>query len=146
MASGNYMSKTSSIQDIIDYGKKLDISHSKLHIKSNFLDDKGDNIIINYTSILDKYYDLVMKSVITYSMTDDEYIKYVYRPKTLSYDLYNTVELWSAILRINNLFSAAQFNKQVVKVFSTDIFEIINEILILEEKAIKENNKAVYGK
>lgn len=134
-----------TISGIIDYGNSLDISHSKLHFKG-FAPSNGRQIIINYTSVLDKYFDLITKNLTVYTMTDLDFQKYKFQPKLLSYDMYGTTELWSAILKVNNLFSASQFTQQTINIFNSQIFEILNEILILEAPEIKKNNSEIYKK
>lgn len=131
-------SRTGTIEGAINYGKKQAISHSKLHFKTK-IDSGGVSIIVNTNSIMDKYWDLITIAAITRTFTDNEHDKYKYQPKLLSYDLYNTTELWSAILKINNIFSATQFDGKTVKVFDERIFAILNEILILEDIEIKKN-------
>ena len=139
-------SQTATIQDLVQFGKSLDLSHSKLHTKTSFLTDAGDKIIINYTSILDKYYDIIKKNTTIVDMTDEELNKYRFQPKRFCMDFYNTPELWSLLLRINNMTSTTQFDQKKIKVFTSNIFDILNEILILEESAIRENNDQVYKK
>lgn len=136
--------RTSTIPDLIEYGKELAISHSTLHLKSSFTEG-GDTIIINYTSILDNYMPVLEQYIEDMELTDAEYQKYRFQPKLLSLDLYGTLELWSAILRINNITSITQFTLTNLKVFTENIFDVINEILILEEGAIKKNKDDVYG-
>ena len=67
------------------------------------------------------------------------YEKYKFKPKSLSMDLYGTTELWSAILRINDIISISEFSLKKIRLFTTDILSVLNEVLILEEGNIKEN-------
>lgn len=137
--------QASTIQRLVDYGNGLDISHGKLHTKATFTDSSGDKIIINYMSILDKYRDLINLHTTRVNFTEAEQMKYRYQPKRLSMDLYQTPELWSSILQINNIISTAEFTPKSLLVFTPDIFDVLNEILILEDTYIKENNAQVYG-
>lgn len=135
-----------TIESLIEAGKALDISHDKLHSKAFFIDNNKNRIITNYTSLLDKYSDHIAKFIVTVELTDLEFEKYRFQPKLLCYDYYGTTELWSHILRINNLTSVTQFTKQKIKMFTEDIFDIINEIFILEEDTITKNRLEAYGK
>ena len=133
------ITKCSSIDDMIDYGKTLTISHDKLYLKNKIIDSEGNTTIFNYSSLLDKYIDNLKPYIVDITLTDEEYKKYMYQPKTLSFELYNTTELWSIILKINNILSISEFNLKKLKLFTMDIFKVINEILILEEENIKTN-------
>lgn len=135
--------KCNTISELVDYSKSLNISHSKIHIKGKFVDNNGNSIIMNYESLLNKYRDFLGKIIITRTLTDAEYAKYKFQPKLMSFELYGTTELWSSILSINNLTSASEFTMQKLKLFTYDIFDVINEILILEDDEIKANNAEV---
>lgn len=137
------LQKCNTITELVDYSKSIAISHSKMHIKSKISDSSGNNIIMNYESLLNKYRDYLQKIIITRTLTDIEYAKYKFQPKLMSFELYGTTELWSSILSINNLTSASEFTLQKVKLFTYDIFDVINEILILEDDEIKANNAEV---
>lgn len=135
----------SNMESLIKAGKNLDISHEKMHLKAFFIDKENNKIIINYTSLIDKYYDFIKKIIIDYEMTDEEFIKYKFQPKRFCMDMYGTTELWSTLLRINNMVSAIQFTNKKIKAFTQDIFDVLNEILILEDDRLKSNRIEVYG-
>lgn len=135
----------SNMETLIKAGKNLDISHEKIHLKAFFTDKENKKIIINYTSLIDKYQDFMSKIIIDYEMTDEEFIKYKFQPKKFCMDMYGTTELWSTLLRINNMVSALQFTNKKIKAFTQDIFDVLNEILILEDDKLKSNRIEVYG-
>lgn len=132
----------STIDDHIAYGQSLEVSHANLHLKATFKSN-NNKIIINYSSLLDKYMDYLQAIIETVKLSDEDYIKYKFQPKRLCYDMYGSVDLWSSILRINNLTSATQFTSQTIKVFSTDIFNVLNEIINIERDAIEENKQQI---
>lgn len=138
--------QTADMETLIKAGQDLAISHSTLHYKATFKRADGDKVILNYSALIDRYYDYLQKIIVEIELTDEEIIKYRFQPKKLSFDFYGTTELWSSILRINNIASATQFTKQKVKMFTEDIFDVLNEIMILEEDAIEENKILAYGR
>lgn len=133
------ITKCSSIEDMIEYGKMLEISHDKLHLKHKIIGSDGNPIIVNYSQLIDKYLDNLTPYIEEVTLSEEEYLKYKFQPKTLSLDIYNTTELWSLILKINNILSVSQFDIKTLKLFTMDIFRVLNEILILEEDNIKTN-------
>jgi len=128
-----------TIEELVLYGNSLDISHNKLHLKASFSDSSNNILIFNYSSLVEKYKYFLEKYTKNIEFSDIEYEKYKFKPKSLSVDLYGTTELWSAILRMNNVLSISQFSLKKIKLFTTNILSVLNEIMILEENNIKEN-------
>lgn len=131
----------STIQDLIEYGDALPISNEKLHYKKVMTMPDNTKIVINFLSVLDKYYDILLDQSVNVILSDDEYARYKYKPKLLCYEVYNNMDLTPLILRINNMLSVTEFTKKEIRMFKTDITSFINEILILEDTNI--NNNAV---
>lgn len=139
--------RTSNITDIIKFGNSLDISHSKFHQKTSFVDDNANKIIMNYNSFINTYYDLMLKNTQVMTLNDQEYNMYRFQPKRLSLELYDTTELWSCLMMVNHITSITEFDLKEPIVFEQDtIFDILNEILILEDSNIKKNKEEIYGK
>ena len=59
-------------------------------------------------TIPNKSLDELLKAIDLY---DDELSLYKYKPKKLSLDLYDTTELWSVLLELNNMYSVIDFCK-----------------------------------
>ena len=132
-------STISTIEEQIDYGMDTPLSNSIMHMKEKFK-DKNDRVIVHCaTPLITKYWDIIQNYVVDIELTEDEFLKYARRPRLLSLDKYETIELWASILLINNMVSPVQFNKRKIKMFTTDILEILEELLILEEGNIKLN-------
>jgi hypothetical protein len=133
-------SNISTIEEQIDYGIETPLSNSIMHMKEKFK-DKNDRVIVHCaTPLITKYWDIIQNYVVDIELTEDEFIKYARRPRLLSLEKYETIELWASILLINNMVSPVQFNKRKIKMFTTDILEILEELLILEEGNIKLND------
>nr|DAI10035.1 MAG TPA: hypothetical protein [Caudoviricetes sp.] len=133
-------SNISTIEEQIDYGMDTPLSNSIMHMKEKFK-DKNDRVIVHCaTPLITKYWDIIQNYVVDIELTEDEFLKYARRPRLLSLDKYETIELWASILLINNMVSPVQFNKRKIKMFTTDILEILEELLILEEGNIKLND------
>ena len=132
-------STISTIGEQIDYGMDTPLSNSIMHMKEKFK-DKNDRVIVHCaTPLITKYWDIIQNYVVDIELTEEEFLKYARRPRLLSLDKYETIELWASILLINNMVSPVQFNKRKIKMFTTDILEILEELLILEEGNIKLN-------
>ena len=136
------LSDCTVISDFKEYIDNVDISHQKIFLKS-IIESPNGNLIVNHTSLANKYFEYIKPAILDVELTDKELQKYRYSPKKLSLDLYGTVELWGLILQINNMTSATEFNTKKIKVFTNRIFTLLNEIFILESEKIQDNNKTV---
>ena len=136
------INRCTTISDFKTYIDNVDISYPKVFIKT-LIDTTNGTLIVNYTSFMNKYYDYINSVTTNVILTDKELIKYKFRPKMLCMDLYNTVELWGLLLAVNNMTSITEFNRSKIKVFTTDIFSILNEIFILEKEKIINNNQLI---
>ena len=127
-----------TLSSLVKYGKKLALSHSALHIKSK-LTFNVTNVIVNYHSYIDEYMDFIKPILIKYTLTDSEYEKYIYQPKLFCLDNYGEAELWSILLKVNNMTSIMEFDRKDLVLFTDEIFDILSEILILESDDIRDN-------
>lgn len=88
--------------------------------------------------VTDDYYPELKAKCVRVHLSDDDIMKYKYRPKMLAYDIYDNTELYYVILRVNDLYNVKDFNlskkyiylpsKKVLKEFLADIhnFDIRN--------------------
>ena len=137
MATSNYIRTT--IQNIIDHGKHLKINNSELSLKHVMNNSANEKFIINISNLFEKYYELLLDNTVIVVLTDEEYLKYRFKPKVLSYDLYGTMELHYMLLRLNHVYSVTNFDFKEVRVFNTNILSLLNEIMILENEEFIEN-------
>lgn len=141
------LTRCNTIDDCVQYGKDLELSHSKLFIKTPIAIGEDKLIISNYTSILTQYMDYIRGSLVDYTISDEDMMVFKYKPKYFCLQMYGTMELWSLLLRVNNMTSIMDFKKKNIKIFNELlIFDIINEILILEKDRIEKNNDEVEKK
>jgi 5-methylcytosine-specific restriction endonuclease McrBC GTP-binding regulatory subunit McrB len=89
--------------------------------------------------LLSKYRDLINSVTKNLELSDKEFSRYKFKPKTLSYDLYETTELWYLLLFINNMTSVTQFNRQKIKVI--DPYEIDNIIYVIQNENYRKQKK-----
>ncbi len=135
--------KEYTITDYIKTYNEDSISFSTLHLKEVNTLSSSDKIVLLSDSILDKYDDVLKKYITTKTLTNEEYRKYQYNPKYLSYDLYGTTELWFLILHANQLYSITQFHINPIKIYTSDILKIIESILNLEKNIIDSNEDGI---
>lgn len=132
----------STITSQINEGKSIKISNARLN-NQKVLTTHGDKLVINFQSLLTKYWYHLRKRITTLVFTDKQYRQYRFRPKTLSYDLYGTIEFATPLMQINNVTSISEFDLKIVKIFNPDIRDFFNEILNKEKARIQSNEAEV---
>lgn len=129
----------STIQDVINAGKELKLCNRELSLKSVITNSSDEKFIINITNLFEQYYEILLENTVVVTLTDDEYLKYRFKPKVLSFDLYGTIELHYLLLRLNNVYSVINFDFTELRVFNTNILDLLNEIMILEKDNFTDN-------
>jgi hypothetical protein len=100
----------------------------------------NEKYVVNITNLFEKYYEILLDNTVIVVLTDEEYLKYRFKPKVLSYDLYGTKELHYMLLRLNYVYSVINFDFKELRVFNTNILNLLNEIMILENENYIEND------
>lgn len=132
-----------TIEELIEEGAKEPYSPDKLCYKT-VVTENNKSIVIPTESFIDKYYDIIRNEYAEkMTMTDEDYDKYKYNPKRLSYDSFGTVELWHLILRINNMSSVLEFNKRTIYMVDDLFLEVLDEMITLEEDEKTKNDEEV---
>ena len=124
----------STVTEQVENAEALELSYRIMNpyaiIKDNY---SGVNITVPFSSLTNKYRNLLSQIVTTIELTDSEQEEYIFRPKALSEYLYGTTEFWNDILILNGAFSVIDFKPMNVKVYDPEYFkQYLNEILILE--------------
>ncbi len=129
------MAIPATITELIEWGKNEEISYRNLHTEAYINDLDNDRIIkIPLNDTMSAYRYFLDPYLIEFELHDEELQLYQFKPKSLSYKLYGTTELWALLLMINNCVSKIDFNKKKIKVLDPkNIKSFINEVLILEK-------------
>lgn len=115
---------TYTIEEFIEAGKGVVLTYQNLSLKNHI----GENINFPFKNVFNDYIpDFIHTSVIkTVQLSEDEFIKYKYRPKILSYDIYGTTDLDFVILAINRISTPKDFVHKKIKMISKNH---LNELL-----------------
>lgn len=131
-----------TIQQQVAQGNALAISNANINYHKVLAAD-GDKVVINFESLLTQYRYFLKKHIVILTLTDEQYLNYRFKPKSLSYDLYGTIEMASMLLSINNVVSVSEFDFKKVKVFDSGIKDFINEVLNKEKAKITANKSEI---
>ena len=134
---------TSTIKAMIQNGKEEKMTSNQLSLKTAITNSSGQKFVVNLFNLFEKYYDILLDNTVTVVLTEDEYLKYRFKPKLLSKDLYGSKDLYYLWLRLNNIYTVIEFDFKEIKVFNTNIVSLLNEIMILESENYIENELSV---
>lgn len=139
----NLPENTSTIEEFIDMGACDEITYKNFSILVKFI---GESSVIEYAqdNIIYDYMDELLAKAKDFELSDSDYIKYRYKPKLLSYDIYDTTELYFVILAINGMCSIKDFNKRKIKLlYKSDMMNLLNQIYSAESDYILYNRKHI---
>ena len=131
--------KSYTVEEFVQYQgvSKLNYEDYCLHEKESFLN------IISY-NILDDYLDELKLISKTVELSDTEYIKYLYKPRILAYDIYGDPELFFVILKLNNLCSSKEFNLKKLKLIPKNtLLEVLSLIYNSEKNVLQRNSNTI---
>lgn len=110
--------------------------------------EERDNIQFPVVNLItDDYFDEFKKASVRVELTEDEILKYKYRPKLLSYDIYDNTELYYIILRLNDLYNVKDFNlgkKYLYLIPKAKLKEYLSDVYTQENanaKTFNDNHK-----
>ena len=122
-----------TIEELLDSVDESELNYRSLH-SYIYIKNKGEHIKIPYDSILHNYLPFLKETAVTTDFSDMEKVKYQYKPKSLSYDLYGTTELLSVLLELNNMVSLLDLktDKPILVFDPNEVMELLNEAMIME--------------
>ena len=125
-----------TLTDLIESGKELQLSHRKFNNKIFLYNTKTDETLkLPFNPIVNKYRDFFDDHIVRFELSEEEQREYWYKPKKLSFDYYGSVEYWSILLYVNEVASAIEFTPTKLNlVLKEDILELINELLIIQSR------------
>lgn len=145
MLSTDKIENTYTVEDFIELGKDIDdIQYSKYSILSKASSDVKNPIIYPEHNVIYDYEEEFKKLAEKIEMTEEEFLKYRYKPKLLSYDLYGSTELYFTILFINGTCDIKDFNRKTIKLIKKSyMIELLENIYNAERNYINSNRASI---
>lgn len=131
-----------TLDSFIEQGKEMPLTYSKLCLTE--VDDKG--VIRIVYNLLDDYSEDLEEYLVEVNLTDEEVIKYKYKPKVLAFDAYGKTDYYSFILYFNKLSSIKEFtleSKKIKMMKTNTLAKVLSAILTSENKTIKAYQEAL---
>ena len=137
------MKTINSIQQFISNKPTIGTDYQNMSL----VEEQGNIQFLVVNLITDDYFDEFKKASVRVELTEDEILKYKYRPKLLSYDIYDNAELYYIILRLNDLYNVKDFNlgkKYLYLIPKAKLKEYLSDIYTQENanaKTFNDNHK-----
>lgn len=137
------MKTINSIQQFISNKPTIGTDYQNMSL----VEERGNIQFPVVNLITDDYFDEFKKASVKVELTEDEILKYKYRPKLLAYDIYDNAELYYIILRLNDLYNAKDFNlgrKYLYLIPKPKLKEYLSDIYTQENantKTFNDNHK-----
>lgn len=140
MENNMLMGRDSALKDFITQYSAEEIVFSAFFFQQVLRTNSG-KMLLNFGSLVQKYLPEIKAIKKKVTLSEEEYRKYKFNPKRLSYDIYGTTELWFLILDANELYSTIEFDLRTLYLYKPSIVEKMGRILNLE-KTSKDYNAA----
>ena len=138
--------KTATLEEFVESKTSSFTSYQAFSLVEIINDKTSVPIEFPAYSVLNDYFDEIKALTVDIELSDVEYLKYRYRPKLLSFDLYGNTELGFLILMINDIFSIRDFNLRKLKLIpKTSLSTLLTNIKSAESKFIENYNTAARG-
>lgn len=96
-------------------------------------DSDGIGVVVS-NLFREKYRGVITSYMVKATLTS----KYYYRPKEVSYKLYNTVELWHMLLWLNNMLYISDFCQSQIRIFNPNKLSLLTTIINRESEYLQE--------
>lgn len=137
ISSASKPSNSYTIEQFIALGKNVSVTYDIFSFKE--LLSNGTEISV--LNVINDYMDELSDYIVTVNLSDEEYRKYIYKPKLLCNDVYGNPELYFIIMLINGLVDVKEFTISSIKMLrKDDMNTILSAIYNAEKKYIDDYN------
>lgn len=103
------------IDTFIEDSKKATLSLNNLYDTLLINTENTDHYYrVPWNDFFIKYKNELMDTLQLYSLPETLF----YKPKTLSFELYGTIDLWLALLRANNMKNITEFHLPIIRIYN----------------------------
>lgn len=137
-----------TIDDQAGSAAQLKLTPAQLSMQTVLAITKQTALKLNIRSVFTDYNHYLRRDKCTYVFFTEENARhYMYKPKMLSYDLYNNIEFAQLIMQLNHMKSVSDFTMEKlmdgILVPYTSVKDFFNEVLIKEKLPINRNRAQV---
>lgn len=132
-------SESYTMEQFISLGRKVSLTYDRYSFKE--LLSNGTEISI--LNVVNDYMREIKENSLLVKFSENEYRKYRFKPKILSYDVYGTQDLYYVVLLANGIIDEKEFDFTELLMPTTDTMNTyMSAIYNAEYRYIKEYNSA----
>ena len=123
-----------------------DPSYSNFSFKDEwYYEYLNENLMLTAYNVIGDYMAEIRDYCKPYTMTDEEFLRYKYRPKLFAFDKYDCLELGYMLLFINDMYSFKQFIKKSIIAPSKAAMKLLcQQIFNANKEAISYYNRQIF--
>lgn len=132
-------SESYTMEQFISLGRKVSLTYDRYSFKELL----SNGIEISILNVVNDYMREIKENSLLVKFSENEYRKYRFKPKILSYDVYGTQDLYYVILLANGIIDEKEFDFTELLMPTTDTMNTyMSAIYNAEYRYIKEYNSA----
>lgn len=132
--------ETYTVNQFISLKDSDSITYQKYSVLNRSL--TNDKLVYSIDNVIYGYMDEIMAKKKICTFTKEEQLKYMYKPKLLAYDIYNSSESYFIILAMNGMCNAKEFDLAEMKLnllMPSDMASFMSQIANVEKEYIDLN-------
>lgn len=136
--------KTYTLDYFINLKDSEPISYRKYSILERSITD--DSLVYSIDNIIYPYMDEINQKRQIVTLSDSDVLKYKFKPKLFSYDVYGSTEIFFVILAMNGMYGIKEFtleDKQLYALHPRDLNTLLNNIYNAEKEYLSINRDSL---
>ena len=132
--------ETYTVNQFISLKDSDSIAYQKYSVLNRSLNN--DKLVYSIDNVIYGYMDEIMAKKKICTFTKEEQLKYMYKPKLLAYDIYNSSESYFIILAMNGMCNAKEFDLAEMKLnllMPSDMASFMSQIANVEKEYMDLN-------
>ena len=148
MQNNGLLNSKRSIQETINDGQSVSLKEADLSLHGVLHTHEKQIIKLNKNTILSQFMFHLKDRCINISFNNEQAKRFAFKPRMLSQRIYGNVEMYSLILRLNNMHSVTDFTEEklidgIVVPNASSIRNFLNEVLVKDKNEVNRNREKV---
>lgn len=134
--------KTYTLNQFIDLQVRDDITYQNFSILN--VSETEPNIYYSIDNIIHKYIPDIKESIQTVRINEEDRLKYMYKPKLLTYDIYGATEMFFILMALNGIHNIKDFSLSdytFKALHKSDMFTFVSRVYNAEEEYLLLNRR-----
>lgn len=140
--SVNNPAESYTIEQFIDLQVKDDITYQNFSILQSSIDEPNTFYAID--NVIHRYIEDIKDQIKIVTVDDNYKLKYMYKPKVLSYDIYGATEMYFILMALNGIYNVKDFDLKDYKFKALDrdtMFSFASKVYNAEEETLLINRQ-----